>query len=117
MNKPPDNGNLLASLSKTEVNSKLTKKYKDVIKHFNADNIRERLLGPEELNDADDDDGEYCEIGDQDDDSFVLQGAITDDRVLQKGGHNVQNSVENIEQYFKPDAEDSVGPDELKNIL
>lgn len=91
VNKPPDNGNLLASLSKTEVNAKLTKKYKDVIKNFNADQIRERLLGPEELNDAeDDDDGDYCEIGDQDD-SFVIQGAITDDRVIQQKGEMHQD--------------------------
>lgn len=83
VNKPPDNGNLLPCLSKTEVNAKLTKKFKDVIKNFDAEQIRERLLGPEELKDAeelDDDEGDFCEIGDGDD-SFVLQGAITDDRV------------------------------------
>lgn len=37
VNKPPDNGNLLACLSKTEVNAKLTKKFKDVIKNFDAE--------------------------------------------------------------------------------
>ena len=29
----------------------------------------------------DDDEGDFCEIGDGDD-SFVIQGAITDDRVM-----------------------------------
>ena len=81
INKPPDNGNLLAILSKTEVNSKLTKKYKDAIKNFDANKIRERLLSQDEL-DAEDDD-EYCEIGDGDD-SFLLKGVVTDDRLVNK---------------------------------
>ena len=45
--KPPDDGAKLPILSKTEVNSQLTKKFKDITKNFNAEIIRERLLSPE----------------------------------------------------------------------
>lgn len=71
-------------LSKTEVNAKLTKKYKDAIKNFDANKIRERLLSQDELDAEDDenDDGDYCEIG-EGDDSFLLNGAVTDDRLAQ----------------------------------
>ena len=49
IHKPPDNGSLLAALSKTEVASKLSKRFKQVVASFNAEDIRDRLLTPEEL--------------------------------------------------------------------
>jgi len=47
--KPPDDGSQLAILSKTEVNSKLSTKFKAVTGNFNAQNIKERLLSAEEI--------------------------------------------------------------------
>lgn len=49
MQKPPDNGAMLPTLSRTEVSSKLSKKYKRVVESFNASIIRERLLSPDQL--------------------------------------------------------------------
>lgn len=49
IHKPADNGSLLAALSKTEVASKLSKRFKEVVASFNAEDIRDRLLTPEEL--------------------------------------------------------------------
>lgn len=47
VSKPPDSGIMLKTLSRTEVNSQLTKKFKDVVKNFDAEKIKERLLSPE----------------------------------------------------------------------
>ena len=47
--KPPDNGGMLPTLSRTEVMSKLSKKYKRVVESFNASMIRERLLSADQL--------------------------------------------------------------------
>ena len=47
--KPPEDGAQLPILSKTEVNSQLTKKFKEITKNFNAENIRERLLSPDQI--------------------------------------------------------------------
>ena len=49
VHKPPDNGSLLTALSKTEVASKLTKRFKEVVAEFNASDIREKLLTPQQL--------------------------------------------------------------------
>ena len=69
--KPPDNGAMLAGLSKTEVTSKLSRKFREVVSSFDAEKIRERLLSPEQL--------EEEEISDQDDD-IVQQAEMTDNR-------------------------------------
>ena len=45
--RPPENGNHLPTLSKTEVQSQLTKKFKDVTTQFKVEKIKERLLSPD----------------------------------------------------------------------
>jgi hypothetical protein len=47
--KPPENGALLAILSKTHVNSQLSTKFKSITNNFQADKIKERLLSPDQL--------------------------------------------------------------------
>ena len=100
-NKPPDNGNLLAILSKTEVNAKLTKKYKDAIKNFDANKIRERLLSQDELDAEDDENDDFCEIG-EGDDSFLLNGAVTDDRLVKhpQGAELIFNKTQEAQANF-----------------
>ena len=53
--RPPENGNHLPTLSKTEVQSQLSKKFKDVTTQFKAEKIRERLLSPEQLGEESED--------------------------------------------------------------
>ena len=55
LQKPPDNGNLLPNLSKTEVQAQLTRKFKEVTHSFDAKRIRERLLSPGDIQDDDND--------------------------------------------------------------
>jgi hypothetical protein len=49
--RPPENGNNLPVLSKTDVNSQLSNKFKQVTSSFNAENIKQRLLSPEQIED------------------------------------------------------------------
>lgn len=49
--KPCDDGSQLHSLSKTEVTSQLSQKYKQVTNNFDAQEIRKRLLSPDQIDD------------------------------------------------------------------
>ena len=60
--RPPDNGNNLAILSKTDIQSQLSNKFKQITNQFNAEKIKERLLSPEQIEDDSEEEYETQEI-------------------------------------------------------